>query len=131
MFETVRNAWAQVVSMFLGLWLMAAPAVLGYGPPAADVHRVLGPVAAAFALMAIWGHMRPLRWMNLLFGGLLVVVPFVFAFGTVATVNSVAIGLVLAGLGFVRGEVTERYGGGWSSLWTGQTAGSDDEWLAR
>jgi hypothetical protein len=131
MLDTLRNAWAQVLSLSLGLWLMAAPAVLGYGPPAADVHRILGPIAAAFALMAIWGHMRPLRWMNLLFGGLLVVLPFVFGFATVATVNSVVIGLALGGLGFVRGRVTERFGGGWSSIWTGDIAGSRDDWLIR
>jgi hypothetical protein len=131
MFDALRNAWAQVLSMFLGFWLMAAPAVLAYGPPAADVHRILGPIAAAFSLMAIWGHMRPLRWTNLFFGGALVVVPFVFGFPTVATANSVGIGVLIAGLAFVRGRVTEEYGGGWSSLWTGDIAGGKDRWLDR
>ena len=131
MLEPIRNAWAQVVSMLLGLWLMAAPAVLGYSGLSADTHRILGPLAAAFGLMAVWGHMRPVRWMNVFFGGLLVVLPFILGFTTIATANSVVIGLLLAGLAFVRGTVTEQYGGGWSSLWTGEIAGTDDDWLTR
>ena len=131
MFGAIRNAWAQVVSMFLGLWLMAAPAVLGYGGRLADAHRILGPLAAAFALMAVWGHMRPLRWMNVLLGALVVLAPFVVGVGTVVLANSVVVGLLLVGLAFVRGTVTQEYGGGWSSLWTGDIAGADEDWLGR
>ena len=98
MLGVVRNAWAQVVSMFLGFWLMAAPAVLGYGGTLADAHRIIGPIAAAFALMAVWGHMRPLRWTNVLFGAVVVVAPFVVGVGTVALANSVVVGLLLVGL---------------------------------
>lgn len=127
----IRNAWAQVLSTFLGLWLMAAPAVLGYGGRLADAHRILGPITAAFALMAVWGHMRPLRWTNVPLGVLVVVSPFVVGVGTVALANGVVAGLLLVGLSFVRGEVIEEYGGGWSSLWTGDTAGSDEDWLVR
>lgn len=129
-FDTVRNAWAQFLSMFVGFWLMAAPAVLGYGGLAADVHRILGPIAAAFALLAIWGHMRPIRWVNVLFGGLIALTPLVVGAVFVATVNSVVSGLLIVGLSFVRGTVTGSYGGGWSALWTGDVAGSDDEWTA-
>ena len=127
MLSALRGAWAQLVSVALGFWLMAAPAVLGYGGTAADVHRVLGPITAAFALIAVWGHMRPIRWVNVALGGALVVVPFVWAFGTVATANSVVVGLAVAGLAFVRGTVTERYGGGWSSLRTGNVSGDASE----
>jgi hypothetical protein len=131
MLGVVRNAWAQVLSMFLGFWLMAAPAVLGYGGTLADTHRIVGPIAAAFALMAVWGHMRPLRWTNVLFGAVVVVAPFLVGVGTVALANSVVVGLLLVGLSFVRGEVAGRYGGGWSSLRTGDVAGSKDDWLVR
>ena len=131
MLGVIRNAWAQVLSMFLGFWLMAAPAVLGYGGTLADAHRIVGPIAAAFALMAVWGHMRPLRWTNVLFGAIVVVAPFVVGVGTVVIAHSVVVGLLLVGLSFVRGEVTERYGGGWSSVRTGDVAGSDEDWLVR
>ncbi|MBW3591891.1 MAG: superinfection immunity protein [Actinobacteria bacterium] len=47
---------------------MAAPAVLSYGPPAADFHRIVGPTAAAAAAVAMAQATRSLRWVNLLLG---------------------------------------------------------------
>jgi len=123
MFGALRNAWAQVLTVLLGLWLMAAPAVLGYSGTPADVHRVLGPVTAAVALIAAWGHMRPLRWMSVPLGGAIAATPFVWSFGTVALANGVVVGLAVVALAFVSGRITEDYGGGWSSLWTGNVSG--------
>lgn len=123
MLDALRGAWAQLLSGALGLWLMAAPAVLGYGGPAADAHHVLGPMAASFALVAVWGHMRPLRWVNVFLGGALVVFPVVLSFSLAAAANSALVGLLLVGLGFIRGTVMEEYGGGWSALWTGNVSG--------
>lgn len=117
--DALHGAWAQLLSVAVGLWLMASPTVLGYGGAPADAHYVLGPIAAAFALVAVWGHMRPLRWTNVAIGGLLVLAPLVRPFDTVAAANSVAAGLLLAALATVRGTVVEAYGGGWSTLWTG------------
>ena len=127
MLEILRNAWAQVLTALLGIWLMAAPAVLQYGGLAAPLHRIVGPVTASFAIVAVSPHMRPLRWMSLLFGAILVVSPFLIGAGTPATVNSVVVGLAVAALAFVRGRVTESLGGGWSSLWTGDVAGESRE----
>ena len=127
MLDKLRNAWAQVLTAFLGIWLMAAPTVLGYGGLVSPIHRIVGPVTAAFAIVAISPHMRPLRWMNLPLGGALVVSPFLVDAGTAATLNGVVVGLAVVGLGFVRGEVTESFGGGWSSLWTGDVAGEGRE----
>lgn len=122
----VRRAWAQFASTALGVWLMAAPAVLDYAGLSADVHRIAGPVAASFAFVAIWEHLRPLRWANVAFGVLLVGAPWALGSSTVATANGVVVGLLLAGLAFLRGEVRKSYGGGWSSLWTGDVAGEGD-----
>ena len=122
MSAAIRNAWAQVASMLLGFWLMAAPAVLGYAGTPADAHRILGPVAASFAIVAVWEHMRPLRWVEVPLGGLLILVPLVLGAGLAATANSVVVGALLAALAFVRGGVEEEYGGGWGPIWTGNVA---------
>ena len=121
MFESLRNAWAQALSFLLGLWLMAAPAVLGYADAttASAVHRIVGPVAAGFGLNAIWGHMRPVRWVNVPLGLVLVGAPLLLSYGLLGAVNSVVVGLLIAGLALVRGRIPETYGGGWSTLWTG------------
>lgn len=108
--------WAQLLSAILGVWLMAAPAVLGYGGIAAAVDRSIGPLAAGFACVAIWGATRGVRWLNLPLGIALLVMPWGFGYPSIATANSLAAGLLLGALAFVRGTVAERFGGGWSSL---------------
>lgn len=125
MLTAVRNAWAQVLSALLGIWLMAAPAVLGYSGTPADAHRILGPVAASFAIVAVWEHMRPLRWVEVPLGGLLILLPFVLDVGLAAAANSVVVGALLAALAFVRGGVEEAYGGGWRPIRTGNVAEPD------
>lgn len=129
MLRLLREGWAQALSTVVGVWLMAAPAILGYADvtAASAVHRVVGPTAAGFALVAIWGHMRPLRWVNVPLGLVLVAAPLVVTYPLVGAANSVAAGLLLVGLALVRGEVGERFGGGWSVLWTGNVAGEHAE----
>lgn len=119
---TVWHTWARWVSVAFGVWLMAAPALLGYAGVVADVHRVVGPVTASFAFIAVWQHMRLLRWMNIPLGAALLVVPWTFGFDSTATLNSLVVGLVLITLALVRGPVEQRFGGGWSAIWPGDTA---------
>lgn len=113
----VASTWARWVSAALGLWLMAAPAVLGYGGEASATHRLVGPVVASFAFVAVWSHVRGLRWANLPLGVLLLVVPWPLGFTPIATVNSLTVGLGLVALAPVRGPIRGRFGGGWAYLW--------------
>ena len=109
--------WVQLANAAVGIWLMAAPDVLGYGGPARAVDRTAGPLAAGVALVAAHQAARPLRWGNLPLGLWLLVAPWALAYGTVATANSTVAGLLLAGLASVRGAVTHRFGGGWVAVW--------------
>lgn len=109
--------WARYVNAALGVWLMAAPAILHYGAPASTNDRIVGPIAAAFAVIAISEVTRPLRWVNLLIGSWLLVAPLVLGYSaTAAIVNSVAAGAIMAVLSAVRGPVAAHFGG-WSALW--------------
>ncbi|MGH2544333.1 MAG: SPW repeat domain-containing protein, partial [Ardenticatenaceae bacterium] len=110
----------------LGIWLMAAPAVLGYGDPAQSNDRVIGPLVAAIGVIAISGVTRELRWINLLLGLWLLVAPWVLGYDAgIVIFNSMASGLVIAALATVRGSVEQRMGGGWSSLWASGQMGKD------
>jgi hypothetical protein len=109
--------WAQVVSALLGVWLMAAPAALGYGDPARTNDRIVGPIVASLAVVAIWEVTRGLRWVNVVCAAWLLVAPWVLGEGTTAAVNSVAVGSLLLALAFVGGSRRQRFGGGWASLW--------------
>lgn len=110
--------WAQVINAALGIWLVVAPAVLGYGAPARTNDRIFGPVIATFAVIACWEATRPVGRWNVPLGVWLLLAPWVLDYSvTAAIVNSLAVGALVTGLGFVRGTVTGRYGGGWSVLW--------------
>lgn len=110
--------YAQLAVFLFGVWLTAAPGVLGLGDPARANFHIVGPLVAMFALTAAYQATRPVRWVNLQFGVWLVVSPWVLGYtGQTETVWSVAVGLAVAGLSLVRGAMTKRFGGGWSALW--------------
>src|SRR5574339_482905 len=98
--------WARIVNFFLGLWLMAAPAALGYAGPAAVNDRLVGPLVASFALVAIWQTTNALRWTNLALGLWLMLSPFVIGawsgepYTFEATLSSSLAGLYIAALAF-------------------------------
>lgn len=115
--------WARAMNTLLGLWLMAAPAVLGYGDPAQTVDRILGPIAASFAVIAMGEATRPMRHVNLVIGVLLLVTPWLFAYPGSATINSLIVGGAMIALSRVKGTVKERFDGGWSRVWRGYGPG--------
>jgi hypothetical protein len=51
--------WAQCLNAMLGIWLMAAPTILGYGGPARTNHQIVGPLAVSCAVIALWEVTRP------------------------------------------------------------------------
>ena len=109
--------WAQYLNAVLGLWLMAAPAVLGYGDPAQVNDRILGPVIATFAIIAIWEATRAVARWNLPLGLWLLAAPWVLGYeATAPLVNSLATGAAVAALALVTGTVEQRFGGGWAAL---------------
>jgi hypothetical protein len=110
--------WAQLINAALGIWLMAAPAVLSYGGAARTNDRIVGPLAAAFAVVAASEVMRPLRRANWVCGFGLLIAPGAMGYGGAATINSLIVGVLLLAFASVRGTVAGRYGGGWSSLWS-------------
>lgn len=108
--------WARLANIALGIWLMFAPAVLDYGAPAATSDRVVGPLTAMFACIAVWEVTRMLRWLNLPLGIWLVAAPLFLDYPAAATWNSVVVGGCCAALALVRGPIRHRIGGGWRAL---------------
>lgn len=101
-----------------GLWLMAAPDVLGYGGAAAVGDRVVGPLIATFAGVAVTESTRPVRWWNLGPAAWLLLAPLVLGYGPAAAINSAACGLAVAALACVRGRIRRRFDGGWSAVFS-------------
>lgn len=109
--------WARFLNAAIGIWLMASPAVLGYGNPAQANDRIIGPVIATFAIIGIWEITRGLRWLNLLLGLWLLVAPFLMGYdASIPTWNDVIAGVLVVAFSLVKGKTTHPYGGGWKSL---------------
>lgn len=107
---------AQIALVLVGLWLMVAPQMLGYGGAAANSDRIAGPLITAFAFLAIFSITRGMRWLNLPLALWLLLGPLVFSFPLQAALSSMVAGiltLVLAGIG--RPDQSQ-YGGGWIVL---------------
>ncbi len=124
--------WAQLVSAGLGLWLLAAPGVLGYGGGAGRNDRIVGPVIASVALIALWEVMRPVRWANLPLGLWLVVAPWIVGYHGAARPLSVLVGAIVAACALAPGTYRPgRFGGGWAALWAPADADSGGSEEAR
>lgn len=109
--------YAQWLSAAVGIWLMAAPAVLGYGGTARDHDHIFGPLIANFAIVAVWEATRGVRLANVPIGAWLLLAPWLLGYGAAETWNSLLCGAAVLGLSLIRGKITNRYGGGWSALW--------------
>jgi hypothetical protein len=107
---------ARVFNIFIGIWLMGAPAVLRYGDPAAAIDRIAGPTVAAISIVAIAGATRPVRWLNLPIGLWLLAAPSIFGYDPEPFLNSTVCGVAVATLSVFRGKVGDEFAGAWSSL---------------
>lgn len=106
----------QLVVAALGVWLMASPAVLGYGGTARADHIVLGSLLATFGIIAATEATRGLRRLNQALGLWLVVGGALLGHPLAAALNGLAAGAAAVGLSFLGGRVSEDFGGGWSML---------------
>jgi hypothetical protein len=103
--------WNLVVSAALGIWLMAAPAVLGFQGAAAGNDQLLGALVVTFSIVAIGEVARAARLLNVPFGVWLLVSPWLLAGGNSAAMwNDLVIGAVLLLLSVPRGKVSEHFG---------------------
>lgn len=108
--------WARLATAALGLWLMAAPAVLGYSGTAATSDRIVGPLVASVAVVAVWEVARGLRWLGLIAAGWLLLAPWVLGYAAMAAVHSLLVGVTLGVLTVRDGRRGQRFGGGWRAV---------------
>jgi uncharacterized membrane protein len=110
--ELLRVPWNMVLCAALGLWLMAAPALLGVQGAIATQHYIVGPLVVTCSVMAIGEVARPVRLLNLLFGGWFILAPWLLPGASTALLwSDMLVGLLLIVASIPRGEIHERYGG--------------------
>ena len=114
--------WIQAIAATVGIWLMASPAALGYGPPAATNAWIVGPLIFTFACIAAAEATRSVRWANVPLGVWLLVAPILLQFSGPAAINCAVVGAATIVLSAIRGRITHKFGGGWSALWRSDVA---------
>ncbi|WP_340152636.1 vitamin K epoxide reductase family protein [uncultured Marivirga sp.] len=105
--------WMLTVSTVLGIWLMVSPTVFGVGieTPFADLNHLGGALAIVFAVMAMAEVIRSLRYLNVLLGLVLVVLPwFIEDINVAFTLSTSLTGLLVMALSFSKGKIKEKYG---------------------
>lgn len=123
--------WGQIITLALGLWLMAAPSVLGYGGGTTKLAWIVGPLVATFAVIALSGVTRVVRWVNVGLGGALVILGVAMLGSSAGIINLVACGTAISAFAVTRGRVHHRYGGGWRALFTSARRGRDQTFHQR
>jgi hypothetical protein len=103
--------WTLILSAAVGVWLMAAPAVLGVGGAASDSNYLGGALVLTWAVIAFGEIARPIRLLNIPMGIWIAISPWVLS-GSTATSqwHDVAVGILLVALSIRRGRVEERFG---------------------
>lgn len=103
--------WNLAACAALGIWLMAAPAVLGIGGAAAGNDQLVGALVVTFAAIGFGESARAARLVNVPLGIWLLVAPWVLSGAPPAgRWNDLAVGLLVILLSLRRGRVESRFG---------------------
>ncbi len=111
----VSVPWTLAASVLIGGWLMLTRLTLGTDGVMADADHLLGALVITTSVAAMAEAMRPLRFVNALFGMALVIIPFVAETTLIQTGAGVLAGLALIALSIPRGTIRHRYGS-WSRV---------------
>lgn len=108
---------ARFISFLIGIWLMVAPALLGYGGSAVVNDRICGPLIISISIIAMWEVTRALRWVNAIIGFWLMLAPLVLHYVTWRSAfNNLLCAFILLVCAVVPGKRTHNFGGGWTGL---------------
>lgn len=111
----VSLPWNLLVSILLGIWLMASPSILSTEASAEGILKmsdyVLGPLITAFSVIALAEVFRAIRWINLLWGAGLILAPwFMQGSSSLIISNNIVVGFLIIALAWRKGKISERYG---------------------
>ncbi|WP_137390411.1 NAD-dependent epimerase/dehydratase family protein [Rhodoligotrophos defluvii] len=111
----VTMPWTLVASCVIGAWLMLSRLVFDTHGLVADSDHLLGAMIITVAVIAMAEVVRPLRFLNVLFGIWLIAAPWLLADGPSAqgAWNDIIAGAVVIALSLPRGRRSEEHYGSW------------------
>jgi len=111
----VNLPWNLAACIVIGVWLMFTRLSLGSDGGMADAEHLIGALVITIAVTALAEIARPLRFLNILLGAALLVIPFIYGVSFLHLMATLICGLALMALSLRRGPVRNRYGA-WSRL---------------
>jgi nucleoside-diphosphate-sugar epimerase len=102
--------WSLALSLAIGVWLMFTRLTLGSSGGMANADHLIGSLVITMTVAAMSEVARPLRFLNIGFGIALLVTPFAYGVGPLATAASLVCGVALIGLSAPRGRIDCNYG---------------------
>jgi hypothetical protein len=104
--------WNLAVCVALGIWLMAAPGVLGSSGAAAGSDQLVGALVVTFAAIGFGESARAARLVNIPLGVWLAAAPWILnGASDAARWNDLAVGICVVLLNLPRGRVESQFGG--------------------
>ncbi len=100
-----------ILCALLGAWLMFTRLIFGTEGALADSDHLIGAMLFTFSIAAFSEVFRPLRAINFLFAGWLLLAPWLLEGGGLASaLNSMVVGILVIVLTLPRGPIRNRYG---------------------
>jgi hypothetical protein len=100
-----------LLSAALGVWLMAAPAMLGVSGPAANSNHLAGALVVTWAVIAFGQVARPARLLNIPMGLWIAAAPWLLSGATdLSRWVDLFIGALLIAMSIRRGRIDEQFG---------------------
>ena len=109
--DLFTKPWNLFLSTLVGLWLMFAPAVFGFGKSLADSNHFVGALIMTFAIISMSEVVRTGRFVNILLAVWIIVSMFIYQTpGDIAMWSQIISGVVLILLSLPRGKVEDQRG---------------------
>ena len=106
----VSLSWNLALAALIGLSLLFTRVTFDVDGGLANAHHVIGSLVLTVVSVAAAEIARPVRYLIVPLGAILMAAPFMFDTSMIATVVSMILGAGLAALGVRRGPIRERYG---------------------
>ena len=109
--------WSQIINTTIGIWLMAAPAILSYNEAGSNSSHIVGPLSPL--LRSFLFGKRPMVYASLTMPACwLLLAPWVLGYtNSFSIINDMACGVLVLILASVGMKIKGSYGGGWKMLW--------------
>lgn len=105
----VSLPWNLAVTAVIGVWLMLTRVTLGAEGGMADADHVVGALVLTVVALAAAEVARPVRFLTMPLGAVLLVTPFVYPTDAVGMTASFICGVALIGLAIPHGRIRQNY----------------------